>query len=108
LPKRRKDDVLLIVGSPWLPKFTTSDEALTTVCEIQEFPKAEADVQIGRVFMVPAEEVVTVPAFVEVTNLLPWESNTLPAWTYPLAVRFVLDTEASELCPEIFNDPPCK
>ncbi len=44
----------------------------------------------------------------EVTNLLPAASSKEFPVTckYPEAVRFVDDTEANELCPEIFNEAP--
>ena len=70
------------MGSPWVPKFNTMDDAFTTVCESQELPRADADVQIGRVFAMPAELVVTVPApaDVDVTYLFPPRSKIFCAW----------------------------
>ena len=66
------------MGSPCVPKFRTIDDAFTTVCESQELPKADPEVQRGIVFAIPAELVVTVPwllAGVEVMYLLPPRSK---------------------------------
>ena len=68
----------------------------------------EAANELPSLYWIPPTGPAAVPP-VEVEYLLPLASVRAPAtFRYPETVRFVLETLARELCPEILRDAPCK